>query len=277
MVIQIPNPLLLPQSYGMGEVAGMGFGSNYVMLMQIVYNYYAPRVIKEMEDGNLDTPMDTIWWGKWQRFMTKYSDQSIQNTMDRVLDIPDKVLDSIWEKMSSWLTGGQGDENDTSLTSASLLGETFEVRSGGGRRNELESGGFGTETAETKRKRLEKEAKNKKNQEQLEREAAARNRIADEIRTQKARLALEKEVSRTGVVTSKRKAGQSQIKERNKLIQQISGASNNIKKIRAGSSPYTPDFLRQQKTTKDRLITLWTNTMRTAQAKLTILLQRYIF
>ncbi len=124
MVIQIPNPLLLPQSYGMGEVAGMGFGSNYVMMMQIVYNYYAPRVIKEMEDGKLDSPMGTQWWRKWQVFMTKYSDQSINNTMDRILEIPENILDKIWEKMS----GAPKDVSDITDTSALQLGEIFEAR-----------------------------------------------------------------------------------------------------------------------------------------------------
>ncbi len=126
MVIQIPNPLFLPQSYGMGEVAGMSFGSNYVILMQIGYRYYAPRIIEEMEKGELEHPMNTLWWAKWQKFMKTYSDQSIQNTMDRTLAMPDKILDSIWEKMSSWLTGDQGDE--ASLTSASTLGTIQDVR-----------------------------------------------------------------------------------------------------------------------------------------------------
>ncbi len=227
MVIQIPNPLLLPQSYGMGEVAGMGFGSNYVMLMQIVYNYYAPRVVKEMEDGNLDHPMDTVWWNKWQRFMTKYSDQSIQNTMDRVLDIPDKVLDSIWGKLGQFLTGNQGDENFTQ-TNYDQDSSIFGVRYDGGgtaQRHEqqrdapnnrtITSGKYQGYTNNqlnkpdssgmTLRQHIDNQEAIKKFQEQ------ARQRTASEAITKTAETALRQEVQRTGVVTSIRKAGQSQI------------------------------------------------------------------
>ncbi len=106
MVIQIPNPLLLPQSYGMGEVAGMSFGSNYVIMMQIGYRYYAPRIIEEMEKDNLDHPMGTVWWNKWQKFMLTYSDQSIKNTMDRTLEMPEQALKAIWDKIFNILPSG---------------------------------------------------------------------------------------------------------------------------------------------------------------------------
>jgi len=130
MVIQIPNPLLLPQSYGMGEVAGMSFGSNYVIMMQIGYRYYAPRIIEEMEAGKLDNPLNTEWWGKWQKFMKTYSDQSITNTMDRTLEMPDKAIGAIFDKMKEWL----GDLGETlsgstqTSTSAAVMGPIQEVR-----------------------------------------------------------------------------------------------------------------------------------------------------
>ncbi len=128
MVIQIPNPLLLPQSYGMGEVAGMSFGSNYVIMMQIGYRYYAPRIIEEMEKNNLDHPMGTVWWNKWQKFMLTYSDQSIKNTMDRTLDMPDKTISMIWDKLSQFLLGDTSDDTTSTLTSASQLGKIESVR-----------------------------------------------------------------------------------------------------------------------------------------------------
>ncbi len=119
MVIQIPNPLLLPQSYGMGEIAGMAFGSNYVIMMQIGYRYYAPRIIEEMEKDNLDSPMGTVWWNKWQKFMKIYSDQSITNTMDRTLEMPEQALKAIWDKIfnilpsqETTLTSGSGADDD---------------------------------------------------------------------------------------------------------------------------------------------------------------------
>ncbi len=118
MVIQIPNPLLLPQSYGMGEIAGMAFGSNYVIMMQIGYRYYAPRIIEEMEKDNLDNPLGTVWWNKWQKFMKIYSDKSITNTMDRTLEMPEQALKAIWDKIFNILPSGEGDATLTSGSGA---------------------------------------------------------------------------------------------------------------------------------------------------------------
>ncbi len=108
----------------MGEVAGMSFGSNYVIMMQIGYNYYAPRIIAEMEKGKMDNPLSSTWWKKWQTFLRIYSDQSIKNTMDRTLEMPEAALDAIWNKMS----GAPKDVTDITDTSALQLGEISQVR-----------------------------------------------------------------------------------------------------------------------------------------------------
>ncbi len=236
MVIQIPNPLLLPQSYGMGEVAGMGFGSNYVMLMQIVYNYYAPRVIKEMEDGKLDDPMNTMWWGKWQRFMTKYSDQSIQNTMDRVLDIPDKVLDSIWDKMGQWMSGSQGDENNTQDTIFNTRYTPSRDREGDlARTNKAIQDLYGVITSEPTGRFKDTSGKygsasqSFRDQQAKDRAVKANNQRIQQQRDDRISIqAQNKAITRaTSVVSSTRKAGQSQIQARDLLIRRINANAKN--------------------------------------------------
>lgn len=158
MVIQIPNPLLLPQSYGMGEIAGMAFGSNYVIMMQIGYRYYAPRIIEEMEKNKLDNPLGTVWWNKWQKFMKVYSDQSITNTMDRTLEMPEQALKAIWDKLFNILPA-----SETTLTSGGSAGDDITLIRGGRPR---------TETDKERQQRLIRENEQKR----LQAEADARNK-----------------------------------------------------------------------------------------------------
>ncbi len=99
-------------------------------------------------------------------------------------------------------------------------------------------------------------------------DAAARARTEAEAHTKAEQKAFEAVLARTGVVTSRRKATQSAIKERNRLIQQIADLSKKIPGYQAqarGMSP-APKFLTNAVTAK-----------RSAQAKLTLILQRYIF
>ncbi len=128
MVIQLPNPLLLPQSYGMGEVAGMSFGSNYTVMMQIGYAHYAPRILKEMEK-NPDKPFyDAPSFIKFQKELLVYSDQSIKNTMDRVLAMPDTIIKAIFDKLGDFIFQGEIDETGTKSGINLTGGAVIQVR-----------------------------------------------------------------------------------------------------------------------------------------------------
>ncbi len=95
-------------------------------------------------------------------------------------------------------------------------------------------------------------------------EARARRKTADEARTKAAQLALQKTVARTGVVTSQRKAGQSQVLERNNLIRQINTQAKDVAKlIGVGISQSRHTLAKAE--------------LKKLQAKLIILLKRYSF
>ncbi len=115
-----------------------------------------------------------------------------------------------------------------------------------------------TKTGDVIDARLSAEILSKANK--LAAENRARQQTLNEIRTKAAELALKKQVSRTGVVTSKRKAGQSQILERNNLIRVIAKHARDLKGTLSAN--------------RRRLIT---DELRKQQAKLTLLLQRYRF
>ncbi len=246
--------------------------------MQIGYNYYAPRIIKEMEAGELDNPLTTKWWKKWQSFLKVYSDQSIKNTMDRTLEMPEQAIKAIWDKIFN--LAPSGGTTDTGFSNVLYEGDSdqFGVRLDRGGTAERHAGqrdapnnvpytsgtyrGYSENqlnkkdsSGQTLRDFLDiKEAKRKAEQK-------ARDRTASEAVTKKAQKELEAVVARTGVVTSRRKAGQSQIRERNNLIQAIAVNTHNIK-VAQGRGLSTA----QSETN-----------LRNNQAKLTILLQRYSF
>jgi len=106
--------------------------------------------------------------------------------------------------------------------------------------------------------------------------AAAQARTASEAKTGAAAKALAAEVSRTGAVTSRRKAGQSQKQQRNLHIIGIKSKQNIISfyqnQMATGKTRGTQGLLfAKQQIAKNQ------TDMRTIQAKLTILLKRYDF
>ncbi len=130
MVIQLPNPLLLPQSYGMGEVAGMSFGSNYTIFMQIGYAFYAPRILKEMEKHPEKSFAEAPSFIKFQKELVAYSDKSIEQTMDRVLAMPDTIIKAILDKMGEYLGGISLDDETTETITNIRYDEGQGVRRG---------------------------------------------------------------------------------------------------------------------------------------------------
>ncbi len=276
MVIQIPNPLLLPQSYGMGEVAGMSFGSNYVILMQIGYRYYAPRIIEEMEAKKLDHPLNTVWWNKWQKFMKIYSEKSIKNTKERTLEIPEKALNAIWDKM----TGAPKDSSDITDTSALQLGEIFEARYTPSRDREgdrqktdqlladaikklQDAYDYGSQLTNPKKSTSTK--KPLVSAQQREREKNTRI-----INARKQEELLNVQRARQPVVLSKRKAGQSQRTELNRLQTSMQAIAVNSMALKAQD---------RGRVRPQNVSAIGKNnaTLRTLQLKIEMLMKRYNF
>ncbi len=193
-----------------------------------------------------------------------------------IKDIPAQILDFFATIGGDTTT--QPKTQDTSLVLANMLSELTLVRSGGG----LGQADGGVNVNQGAIDQLEKDikallnpfqsgkpARDQSESDRLAQErlvAAARARTAEEAKRKTEENALRAVVARTGVVTSRRRAGQSQIQERNRLVQAIAAANKTYQTAfnRRGSFGVGPAQVAL-------------NAMRALQAKLTILLQRYIF
>ncbi len=255
-------PFMAGQSLAMGEAFGKGF-------------QYGKRKISSMSNEEFNA-LD--FKGLSESIATDYkvmipsitksieASDELQRAVFKALgevikDIPAQILDF-------FATIG-GDGNTTTSTSASQLGTITQVR----------SGGRAVTVNDAAIAQLEKDiralanpfqsgkpARDQSNADRLAQErlvAAARARTAEEAKRKTAQIALAAEVARTGVVSGRQRAGQSQIIQRAKLIQDIANFASGIK------------FWSNKNNT--RLADVQRKKMQTVQAQLTILLQRYIF
>ncbi len=259
-------PFMAGQSLAMGEAFGKGF-------------QYGKRKISSMSNEefnalNFQQLAESIHTD--YKMMIPSLEQSIKAS-DRLQDAVFKALADVIKDIPSQILDFFGDvsgasrsalPSTTTSTSASQFGVTTQVRAGSGLgdiRKQQEQSREQQLRRDTSGMTLAQHEANKRKQEALE--SAARARTQSEINSQKARKALEAEVARTGVVTSKRAAGQSQIAERNRLISGIAAKANNTAGLRKINT-------RNQ---YDSQIAANNRDMQTLQAKLTILLQRYRF
>ncbi len=170
MVIQLPNPLLLPQSYGMGEVAGMSFGSNYTVMMQIGYAHYAPRILKDMEKNPEKAFYESPNFIKFQKELLVFSDRSINNTMNRVLDMPDKVIKAVFDKLFDLLPTRETIDETTETSALNLGSEIQQVRLDLGQATRRDTERENRDRSDDARSLAERDAQNR-------RDAAERNQI----------------------------------------------------------------------------------------------------
>jgi len=91
-------------SFGIGELSGAGFGPNYTILMKLGFEYFAPRILDEMDkaDGEF---AKTPHWQQWQRQMKLYSDEVMQDTLNKLLQVPQATLDALEAKFGAYLGG----------------------------------------------------------------------------------------------------------------------------------------------------------------------------
>ncbi len=98
----------LATAFGTGELSGAGFGPNYTILMKLGYEFFAPRILEEMEKNPNVFFQDTLWFKKFQKQIKLYSDKVMKETLDTLLTIPQETIDSIQNKFQETLetTGG---------------------------------------------------------------------------------------------------------------------------------------------------------------------------
>ncbi len=88
----------LATAFGTGELSGAGFGPNYTILMKLGYEFFAPRILEEMEKNPNVFFQDTLWFQKFQKQIKLYSDKVMEQTLDTLLHIPQKTINAIDNK-----------------------------------------------------------------------------------------------------------------------------------------------------------------------------------
>ncbi len=88
----------LATAFGTGELSGAGFGPNYTILMKLGYEFFAPRILEEMEKNPNVFFQDTLWFQKFQKQIKLYSDKVMEQTLDTLLHIPQETLNAIQNK-----------------------------------------------------------------------------------------------------------------------------------------------------------------------------------
>ncbi len=88
----------LATAFGTGELSGAGFGPNYTILMKLGYEFYAPRILEEMEKNPNIFFQDTLWFQKFQKQIKLYSDKVMKETLDTLINVPQETIDSIAKK-----------------------------------------------------------------------------------------------------------------------------------------------------------------------------------
>ncbi len=255
-------PFMAGQSLAMGEAFGKGFQYGKRKISSMSNEEFNKLDFRELSESlatdyrvMIPSLVESI------KASDRLQDAVFKALADVIKDIPSQILDFFGD-----VTGANNRASldaTTTSTSASSFGEITQVRAGSGlgdiRKQQEESL---AQQKQTEEQRLEAIRRNTARVNQERRDAEARAKTALEAKLKREELALKAEVAKTGVVTSqqKRQAGQSQINQRNLLIQQISTIS---KQLSSNVSPTVKTGFKVR--------------LRQFQAQLTILLQRYKF
>ncbi len=85
-------------AFGTGELSGAGFGPNYTILMKLGYEFYAPRILDEMQKHDKRSFEDTQYWRAFQTHIKLYSDRVMTETLDKLLTLPQATIDALTAK-----------------------------------------------------------------------------------------------------------------------------------------------------------------------------------
>ncbi len=134
--MSFPNPLMLPFLAAGGAISGSSFGLFYTVLMQIGYNYYGKRALKQMEDGRKlqDVLMDI------SKEVQPFSDQMMEIALAKMPDVIDKSVVAfeglITQRIKNLQKTLVGEQSGISEFDKMVLGwfgiQTAEARRGGG-------------------------------------------------------------------------------------------------------------------------------------------------
>ncbi len=118
----------LPIAFGSGQLSGAGFGPNYTILMKLGYEFYAPRILDEMQKNPDKSFEDTEYWRAFQKHLKSYTDKVLLQTIDSLAAFPKQTLDSLMEKFGSYIADPFESSQTVTSTSASQLGTLSNVR-----------------------------------------------------------------------------------------------------------------------------------------------------
>ncbi len=71
--------------------------------MKLGYEFYAPRILDEMQKNPEKSFEDTQYWRAFQTHLKSYTDKVMQQTMDSLANFPKEVLDTLIEKFGEYL------------------------------------------------------------------------------------------------------------------------------------------------------------------------------
>jgi len=69
--------------------------------MKLGYEFFAPRILEEMEKNPNVFFQDTLWFKKFQKQIKLYSDTVMTETLDKLLQIPDATIEALNRKFGS--------------------------------------------------------------------------------------------------------------------------------------------------------------------------------
>ncbi len=71
--------------------------------MKLGYEFYAPRILDEMQKEPNKSFEDTEYWRAFQKHLKSYTDKVMIQTMDSLANFPKDVLDTLIEKFGAYL------------------------------------------------------------------------------------------------------------------------------------------------------------------------------
>ncbi len=270
----------LPIAFGSGQLSGAGFGPNYTILMKLGYEFYAPRILDEMQKNPEKSFEETQYWRAFQKHLKSYTDKVLLQTIDSLAEFPKQTLDALQEKFGEFLSDSYSPsvsrDGVSTLTSASNLGSqlvTIRLDLGQGFRREDPATRQEGPSLFEKDEQAKREKEHVKILTKAEIDLVERNKIArkEEIRLFEKTVSTVKpsiEPPRTTI----RPAGQSVKLERLKLIKEIQVLGSQISFANVDSRKYP-----QWKSKNDAANQLRTVAITKKQQKLTFLLQNYTF
>ncbi len=246
--------------------------------MKLGYEFYAPRILDEMQKNPTRSFEDTEYWRAFQKHLKSYTDKVLLQTINSLAEFPKQTLDALQEKFGEFLsdsyTPSVSREGVSTLTSASNLGSqlvTIRLDLGQGFRREdpstRQEGPSLFELDELKKREIEQSKRvTQQDIEKAKRAVIDRAQQVTHFQRETAKIPESKIPPRSTI----RPAGQSIRLERQKLINELSQLGNDMKAAQAR-------FNKNRNTVNKVAINHLIIKIKKAQQKITFLIQNYTF